>query len=187
MNNNGKSTNQIPLIALRKTTKKDIGVISERLLEMSGLWIDGVKTVKHRLRNSNALPLAGAGPQVVQPAGRSDQSGHSFSEPSLWSSHFHLSSVSHSASSPGSSHHHPSAVSHSTPTSGTSHYHPPAASHSTPSQCPSPHPSAASIPPAGTPPTPSNLRPIVLDGSNICLALGKGEVSKILTTEAVKS
>ena len=172
MNNNGKSANQIPLNALRKTssTKKNIGVISERLLEMSGLWIDGVKTVQHRTRNSNTLPLAGAGSQVVQPADRSDQPGPSHSDPSLWSSHFHLSSVSHSASSPGSSHHHPSVVSHSAPTSGTSH-----------------HPPAASIPPAGTPPTPSNLRPIVLDGSNICLALGKGEVSKILTTEAVKS
>ena len=172
MNNNGKSANQIPLNALRKTssTKKNIGVISERLLEMSGLWIDGVKTVQHRTRNSNTLPLAGAGSQVVQPADRSDQPGPSHSDPSLWSSHFHLSSVSHSASSPGSSHHHPSVVSHSAPTSGTSH-----------------HPPAASIPPAGSPPAPSNLRPIILDGSNICLALGKGEVSKILTTEAVKS
>merc|ERR1711923_517754 len=144
INNNGKSTNEIPLIALRKTTKKDIGVISERLLEMSGLWIDGVKSVQHRTRNSNTLPLAGAGPQVVQPAGRSDQPGPSFPEPSLWSSHFHLSSVSHSASSPGSSHHHPSAVSHSVHTSGSSHHHPSAVSHSTPSPGSSRQPPAAS-------------------------------------------
>ena len=143
MNNNGKSANQIPLSSIRKTSsmKKDIGVISERLLEMSGLWIDGVKNVQHRTRNSSTLPLDGAGPRVVQPAGRSDRPA-----------------PSHSAPSPGPSH------------------TPPAASHSTTSPGSSPPPPASSsVPHTGPPPTPSNLRPIVLDGSNICLALGKGE------------
>ena len=155
MNNNSKSANQIPLSSIRKTSsmKKDIGVISERLLEMSGLWIDGVKTVQHRTRNSRTLPLAGAGPRVVQPAGRSDRPA-----------------PSHSAPSPGS------------------YPPPPAASHSAPSPCSSHYPPASSsIPPHAGPPPTSDLRPIVLDGSNICLALGKGEVSRVLTTEGVES
>ena len=170
MNNNSKSANQIPLSAVRKTSsmKKDIGVISERLLEMSGLWIDGVKTVQHRARNSSTLPLAGAGPRVVQPAGRSDRPAPSHSVPSP-------------RPSPP-----PPAASHSAPLPGPS-LPPPAASQSATLPSFAHHPPASSpVRHAGPPPT-SDLRPIVLDGSNICLALGKGEVSRVLTTEGVES